>query len=567
MSNTVSPNSGYNASRHEYNHGLTRLTLRDIYDHLTGPLISLVFHIMVIGVICTLIISPAPKKSKEIVTTVKMLKPVEIEKMPELPKPEEVTEETDSVSDNSFEDMIPNDNNNQEEPEKLQEELSNMPISQLAPEVEFVLTSNNSSLRLEVPHTMMLRKNIAGAIQKHGGRYGRKAELAVRKALKWLTKHQNSDGSWGQNRAIRPAFTALAVLAFLGHNEGPLSERYGSTVVRGIRKLLDISEKTIISRRRYVAGPTYTHPIVVYALAEIYTITRAPGVRRILEQLAEPLIENINLDGYYTYGYDDHIYQRYRSTYRRAPVTGRFPTRRPDTIEYVRSDLTFSAWNYQALKALYLSKVRKAEVFATIKKAVKGLKKADIGKEKSDYTMTCLGALCLGILGEEKSATAQRCYKFIRSFDKRMLKTCNWKGDPELIHRYPNSFSWAIYTWYYQTMTLFQLTKGGRNPIWRGWERSFAKAYTREQERDGSFSSPAQKYGKLLDPGSSAEWTKVRDFSKPLDHAIYCTTFACLTLEVYYRYLPTYAALEPPRNSDLTASSLQDPDFESLSQQ
>jgi hypothetical protein len=64
----------------------------------------------------------------------------------------------------------------------------------------------------------------------------------------------------------------------------------------------------------------------------------------------------------------------------------------------------------------------------------------------------------------------------------------------------------------------------------------------KEQNPDGSWSTPAEKYGsRNLDPMKiNAEWRHVPNFKLNKDLEIYSTTLCVLTLEVYYRYLPTF---------------------------
>jgi hypothetical protein len=77
---------------------------------------------------------------------------------------------------------------------------------------------------------------------------------------------------------------------------------------------------------------------------------------------------------------------------------------------------------------------------------------------------------------------------------------------------------------------------------WHTWNDSFSKTYLDEQEKDGSWLTPAEKYGKsVLDAvKSNAEWSHVKSFADIKDLKIYATALNSLTLEVYYRYLPTY---------------------------
>ena len=76
--------------------------------------------------------------------------------------------------------------------------------------------------------------------------------------------------------------------------------------------------------------------------------------------------------------------------------------------------------------------------------------------------------------------------------------------------------AWAMYGWYYLTQTKYQA--GGK--AWNAWHRRFANAYIGRQREDGSWVSPGH-YEKFHGP-------------------VLATTLGALTLQVYYRYLPTY---------------------------
>ena len=60
---------------------------------------------------------------------------------------------------------------------------------------------------------------------------------AVVKALDWFQTTQQKNGSWGGGYTV--AYTGLALLAYLGHCETPLSEKYGDTVTNAIIFLVD----------------------------------------------------------------------------------------------------------------------------------------------------------------------------------------------------------------------------------------------------------------------------------------------------------------------------------------
>jgi hypothetical protein len=62
-------------------------------------------------------------------------------------------------------------------------------------------------------------------------------EDAVVRALRWLKKNQNADGSWPKTK---PAMTGLALLCFLAHGEVPGDgDEFGDTVQRAIEYLLN----------------------------------------------------------------------------------------------------------------------------------------------------------------------------------------------------------------------------------------------------------------------------------------------------------------------------------------
>ena len=88
----------------------------------------------------------------------------------------------------------------------------------------------------------------------------------------------------------------------------------------------------------------------------------------------------------------------------------------------------------------------------------------------------------------------------------------------------------ALYGWYYVTQAKFH--QGGKT--WNNWNSEFARLYTRKQNEDGSWTSPAEDEEGPYGP-------------------VYSTTLAALTLQVYYRLLPTYQAeaVAPAEAEDL----------------
>ena len=65
----------------------------------------------------------------------------------------------------------------------------------------------------------------AAGLKNYAGQWGQYTEMSVIKALEWLKKKQNPDGSWNPNKT---AMTGLALLTFLAHGETTSSEKYGA---------------------------------------------------------------------------------------------------------------------------------------------------------------------------------------------------------------------------------------------------------------------------------------------------------------------------------------------------
>jgi len=406
-----------------------------------------------------------------------------------------------------------------------------------------------SSSALKLPGVYAARSSKKGrkTAMKRYGADPEKNEAAVEKGLSWLAKHQNPDGSWGTYEQSKYAFTALATLAFLARGETPVSAKYGQTIIKAIKKLIFYSETILGGKRKraYIGdGRSYSHPVVAYALSEAYGITKMPKVKKAMDLAVQVVIDNINKRGSFGYYYDR--IPRIQSQ-DRDPFTGKL---KKGKVPEPPCDLSYAGWNYQTLKAAFSAGCRLKGLDETVELAIKGLKHHSLPTKeggfgirpgsKADFGMTSVGILCMGLLGEGNSKEAKKAFKWMKVNNKRGMQTCSWRYNDKVHKEYPKAFEQAIYTWYYQTQVLFQTTKG-RGGVWRKWNDAFSRALLREQNSDGSWSTPAEKYGQHLDKNKvNAEWSHVPHFKDPNDLKIYSTTLCCLTLEVYYRYLPTY---------------------------
>ena len=135
-------------------------------------------------------------------------------------------------------------------------------------------------------------------------------EEAVVKALRWLKDHQNQDGSWGTGNKV--GMTGLALLAYLGHCETPVSEEFGQSCTDGIVYLLDLSAKNkgrMATNFQNKHWP-YEHALATYALAEALSFAKVfhynlPGHHQAVQASGQWIIDNQHRSGGWDYSYDE----------------------------------------------------------------------------------------------------------------------------------------------------------------------------------------------------------------------------------------------------------------------
>jgi len=309
-------------------------------------------------------------------------------------------------------------------------------------------------------------------------------DAAVVRALKWLQSAQAADGSWaGQDKT---AMTGLALLAFLGHGETPAdSPQFADTVTRGLKYLIKHQD----TRGQFSAN-VYAHGIAVYALAEAFTMTRIVELRQPLDNGIQVILDGQQPDGSFDYNY------------------------RKGT----RFDTSVSGWQIQALKAARLAGVDAPGLEPALKRSIRFLQTDAFAHDGSGFvyegkpgipaaaggraSMTGVGTLCLQML--DKAGCTQ-----VRTGLRTLRKT-------ELA--WPDTGKAGVYAGYYISQAKFQAND--RDKIeWTQWNRQMQKTLLSRQQTDGHWENGD------YDSGTH----------------VYTTTLCTLMLEVYYRYLPTYA--------------------------
>lgn len=338
----------------------------------------------------------------------------------------------------------------------------------------------------------------AAGLKSYAGSWGQYTEVSVVKALEWLKKKQNPDGSWNPSKT---AMTGLALLTYLAHGETTSSEKYGQTVEKAIRFLISQQDaEGRFCKTDDQPGP-YAHGIATYAICEAYGLTRIPSLKPVMEKAVQIILNGQQPKGGWDYNYK----------------------------KGGRRDTSVAGWQIQALKSAYIAGAENVGIKEAMEKAVTDIKSAsdpetgrffytDRTGHKTD-SITGIGVLCLELLGH---AMDKECRQGLQAL---VGANCDWEKPDE----------WPMYAWYYITQAKFH--QGGQT--WSGWNSKFARVYVKNQNEDGSWTSA----GANLPTDSGKEINQ---------GPVYSTTLAALTLQVYYRFLPTYKsiAVEPVSQID-----------------
>ena len=457
---------------------------RRLIESLIGPVISTVFHVVLIVILAIFITDKYKEEVPEIEVKMEEVEEIKIEEPPpvEEPVPEEI-ENTDTTNPVLTTVAIENVDTNDAALEDTSDEA---PSTEDDSTVEAVSDVTVSPSAFASPNVFGGRSAAgrASSVSKFGG--NRVGQERLLKALYWLKKVQNPDGSWGTSS--QPAYTGLALLTFLAHGETPTSKEFGTTV----RKAMEWLASTKLDKN---SKHGYPHAIKTYALAEAYAMT---GVS-LLEDAMNRSIRVI-IDGQQDNGCLDYNYKK-----------------------GTRVDLSFAGWNYQALKAAYGAGCEEKGLTNAIYKGVEWLKgraaSSDDGKGfpyavkdgtasgTQKHTMRAVGVLCLQLFGEGKAPEMKDEIKTIATADLEKLSYANPPGE-------------SLYGWYYATQAMFQ--QGGNE--WKSWNRKFQKEIGDNQHQEGYWEYPGKYHGAT---------------NHATTDRVYATTLCALMLTVYYRYLPS----------------------------
>jgi hypothetical protein len=351
-----------------------------------------------------------------------------------------------------------------------------------------------------IPATMKKRCSLEdrlARLQETGGTP--ECEEAVTRALNWFKATQSADGSWGGNHKY--AMTGLALLAYLGRCETPLSKDYGDSVLRAITYLVNFgmqNDGRLSANLAAGNSGVYEHAIATYALAEASTFCKqgnisVPNLFEVTQKAGQFIIDNQNDKGGWAYRY--------------ATSGGHV-------------DTSITAWQIQALKACEHTGLEFKGLPRAARRAMSymesmvspsgGVGYSSPGQTHAQgyFTMTGGGLLSLQMFGKGSSAAARRAAKYIEENTK-----FNYNG--------PES---DLYGHYYEAQAM--LNRGGEQ--WKKYNAIFRDQVLQNQNPDGSWKAPnGGNKGGIRAVG--AEF---------VDNVHYRTALCTLMLEVYYRFLP-----------------------------
>ncbi len=329
-------------------------------------------------------------------------------------------------------------------------------------------------------------------VRDGGGHRG--GQDAVGRALRYLATKQHANGAWGavtldaQGQetpgADSPAHTGLALLCFLAHGETVMPDEYGETVLHGLQWL-----SSEMLAKRNLGQRAYGHGIATYALAEAFSMSRLPLLRQAMETGIETIIKGQQPGGGFDYDY----------------------------AKGARWDLSVSGWQFQALKAAQVAGATSPGLPEAITKAIRFCKQDAYRAGRFGYStpgsggnMTGVGTVALQLLGAGECREVREALATIAG--ERLAAY-------EAVRKAPKSWdetaAACLYGWYYDTQAMFN--QSGKH--WRAWRSQFEPVLMATQQSDGSWGA-----------GKPGAYTADR---------ILGTTWCCLQLEVYYRYLPT----------------------------
>jgi len=397
----------------------------------------------------------------------------------------------------------------------------NAPLDDVTADIEFTEDPTSDALETSDPFPMELTKKMAviGTTSGTGGFrgvLGSRSKSGKRRAarrfgmpkgtdkdilagLRWLKKVQNKETGgwdcrkWDGNRGADQGVSGLALLAFLGFGcTDKQPTEFASTVRKAIQYLVKVQQTDggdgADSKKGWFGERMYTQGICTMALAEAYAMTG----RRDCERAAQMGLDYI---------------------LRKQPTWGAFGYTGPG------NDTSVTGFQLQALKAAYVAGLKvpkeareRAERFLRICMAknystpyrIDASREVQGGGTPTMTAASLTGRLFLGHKRDAPDCEGQANYLI---------------GNDQ--HVMAGKQAANLYFIYYLSLSMFNM--GGK--YWKSWNNAFNLPLRAKQVKAGadmgSWPTEGFRYG-----GHGGR--------------VFTTAMACLALEVYFRYLPSY---------------------------
>jgi hypothetical protein len=334
-------------------------------------------------------------------------------------------------------------------------------------------------------------------------------ERAVTAALVWLKNHQDyATGKWSLKTYVAqckpgdrsctgtsdiPAdagATAMGLLPFLAAGQTHKSKGpYKDTVYKGIAWLIK-NQQPDGNLAKGAQQPMYSHGLATIALCEAYGLTADKEVGHAAQGAVNYILKAQNAaDGGWRYNPGD------------------------------AGDTSVVGWQLMALKSAHMAGLdigggqSTGSAFAGTSKWLDSVAVHD-GTEYSYQpqqppvnTMTAVGLLCRQYLGAKR--------------DNPMLIG----GMDYLMKNLPDQGMSNIYYWYYATQVMHNMS----GYEWDNWNRKMRDLLVHSQVRS-------------VDQCANGSWAPEKDLWGQRGGRVMQTALSCLTLEIYYRYLPLFKA-------------------------
>jgi hypothetical protein len=310
-------------------------------------------------------------------------------------------------------------------------------------------------------------------------------EAAVALALAWLAKQQNASGYWefdGTAKSDRVAATGMCLLPFLAAGETHITgAKYKAHIARGLAYLRSQQRPT----GQFAESGMYAQAIATIALCELAGMTQDDRVKKSARLAIDFIVKAQAGNG--SWGY----------------TAGN------------EGDTSIVGWQIQALKSARLAGIPVPD--KTFKQAETFLESvSDSGATYGYRTKGPTHSLtAVGLLSRQYMGWSPRVSQLARGV--RWL----WDGYK------PRDDDWNMYYYYYATQVFHFF--GGRE--WTAWNEVMRELLLKKQVTDKT------PRAKSADIGS---WPKDNGFIGDNCGKLGTTALSCLTLEVYYRYLPLY---------------------------